>query len=401
LAGAPAYNRTHLLTSLIAQYGSIHPSNTTIALLSSVPLTAPEVREPLFARAIREASQRAEFFANQRRQGQSTLPDFPHKLDKVNAAVLKTCIGRAGESTTDDFLTDPRNCNFDPTTLKCAGNVDKPDCLTADQVLAVKVYYEGTVNPRNGAIIHPGNIPGSETSNFKALGLAFAYFSPEPPFDSLFKWLFDDDLIGWVSENRKWDWRKFDFNRDVETVDKVFARNLNATDTDLTRFKNHGGKLILSSGWADPLIPPQTTINYYNAVTRTMFGSLSPEAVEKTQGFARLFMAPGMWHCGMSNRGLRADLNLPNAAGPGPNAFGGMFQEPLSSFDPEHDLLSALVRWVEKDKAPTSVIATKYKDDTYKEDDPQHGVVMQRPICVFPEVPRYNGTGDSNRPEKL
>ena len=59
------------------------------------------------------------------------------------------------------------------------------------------------------------------------------------------------------------------------------------------------------------------------------------------------------------------------------------------------------MQWVEKDKAPTSVIATKYKNDTYEDDDPQHGVVMQRPICVFPEVPRYNGTGDSNRPENF
>src|SRR6185436_3670594 len=113
-----------------------------------------------------------------------------------------------------------------------------------------------------------------------------------------------------------------------------------------------------------------------------MFGDLSPKNVEDAQGFARLFMAPGMWHCGMSL-----------AAGPGPNSFGGMFQQPAPSFDPQHDLLSALVQWVENDKAPTSVIATKYKDDH----PPQ--IAMQRPICVFPEVPRYNGTGDSNRPE--
>ena len=209
----------------------------------------------------------------------------------------------------------------------------------------------------------------------------------------------EPDIVGtnasrdrWVLEGREWDWRKFDFDRDIETVDKVFARDLNATDTDLSRFKNHGGKLILYSGWADPLIPPQTTINYYNSVTQTMFGGLSPESVEKAQGFARLFMAPGMWHCGFSNAGLPG----PNAAGPGPNAFGGMLQEPLSSFDPEHDLLSGLVQWVEKDKAPTSVIATKYKDD-----DPQHGIAMQRPICVFPEVPRYNGIGDPNLPESF
>lgn len=226
-----------------------------------------------------------------------------------------------------------------------------------------------------------------------------AYFSTRPLFDSLFKWVFNDDLNKWVLEGREWDWRRFDFDRDIETVDKVFARDLNATDTDLSKFKENGGKLILYSGWADPLIPPQTTINYYNAVIQKMFGGLSPKNVEEAQGFARLFMAPGMWHCGFSNRGVAPDL--PPAAGPGPNAFGGMLQEPLSSFDPQHDLLSALVQWVEKDKAPTSVIATKYKDDKYKDDEPQHGIAMQRPICVFPEVPRYNGTGDPNLPENF
>lgn len=107
----------------------------------------------------------------------------------------------------------------------------------------------------------------------------------------------------------------------------MFAGILNATNTDLSTFKDRGGKLILYSGWADPLIPPQTTINYYNAVTQTMFDGLSPESVEKAQGFARLFMAPGMWHCGFSNAGIRPDL--PKAAGPGANALGGMLQEPL------------------------------------------------------------------------
>ena len=118
---------------------------------------------------------------------------------------------------------------------------------------------------------------------------------------------------------------------------------------DLLRFKDRGGKLILYAGWADPLIPPPATINYFNAITKTMFGSLSPESVKKTQEFARLFMAPGMWHCGTSI-----------APGPGPNSFGGMLQQPAPKFYPEHDLLSALTQWIEHDVAPISVIATKY-----------------------------------------
>ena len=236
----------------------------------------------------------------------------------------------------------------------------------------MEVYYNGAVNPRTGAIIHPGNVPGSETSNRVAAGFAFNIDSPyntykEPAFDSLFKWVF----------GKNWNWRKFDFDQDIETVDTVLAGDLNALDenkitddgnkkAELQKFKDRGGKLILYAGWADPLIPPPVTINYFNAVTKTMFGNLSPEAVRKTQEFTRLFMAPGMWHCGISI-----------AAGPGPNAFGGMLQQPAPTFDPQHDLLSALTQWVEQGVAPSSVIATKYKDDQ------PPTVAMQRPIWFF------------------
>jgi len=111
----------------------------------------------------------------------------------------------------------------------------------------------------------------------------------------------------------------------------------------------------------------------FNALAQTMFGSQSAGAVKQTQTFARPFMAPGMWHC---------------QAGPGPNAFGGMIQQPVP-FDPQHDLLNALTHWVENGVAPTSVIAAKYVNDT-----PQAGIQMQRPLCVYPQIPEYKGTGD-------
>ena len=106
-----------------------------------------------------------------------------------------------------------------------------------------------------------------------------------------------------------------------------------------------------------------------------MFGAVSSGTIKQTQQFARVFMAPGMWHC---------------QAGPGPNSFGGMIQQPVP-FDPQHDLLNALTLWVEKGVAPISVIATKYLNDT-----PQAGVQMQRPLCVYPQIPEYSGGGDPN-----
>jgi feruloyl esterase len=396
LAGAPAFNRTHLHTVSIAQYRATHellamafqepqmkaqslPTDSNVQEPQSLP-TDPNAPEPMFTRALQEASQRASQIAQFRAAEPLALAaktgSVREKLDIINAAVLKECLGQARGPKTDTFLTDPRDCKFNPATLQCPGN---PDCLTTDQVEAMRVYYKGAVNPSNGAIINPGNVPGSETKNFFAMGFAFNELAGdingkmEPAFDSLFKWVFNPP---------PWQWRTFDFDHNVAAVDDMLAPDLNANSTDLWRFKNHGGKLILYTGWADPMIPSPVIINYFNAVTQTMFGSLSAGALIETQKFVRLFMAPGMWHCGMSI-----------AAGPGPNSFGGMFQQPAPSFDAQHDLLSALTVWVEKGVPPLSVIATKYNDD-----QPQHGIAMQRPICVFPEIAEYDGMSNPNLP---
>jgi feruloyl esterase len=326
LGGAPAFNRTHLHTVLIASYRATHLPPTGF-----IPAT---------------------------------------KFDMVNKAVLAQCGGQDGALKSDAFLTDPRNCTFDPAQLQCPGNVDGATCLTTDQVNAMKVYYKGSVNPSNGAIINPGNMPGSETSNPLALGFALNESSTEPAFDSLFKWVF----------GLTWMWQTFDFNTNMATVDQVLAADLNATSTDLRPFAGRGGKLILYHGWADPLIPSPSTINYFNALAQTMVGSQSPGAFKQIEGFARVFMAPGVWHCGASI-----------GPGPGPSSFGGMIQQPAPSFDPEHDLLSALTQWVEKGVAPNSVIATKYNSD-----NPQLGIQMQRPLCVYPQIPVYRGSGDPN-----
>src|SRR5882757_11510406 len=243
LAGAPAFNRTHIHTVSVAQYRATHAT-----LASYIPAT---------------------------------------KFDVINQAVLAQCRGQDGGAKTDPFLTDPRDCKFDPATLACPAGLDGPNCLNADQVAAMKVYYAGSTNLATGALIAPGNARGSETSNPSALGFALNESSNEPTFDSLFKWVF----------GLTWQWQTFDFNNDMAKVDQVLAADLNANSTDLRPFQAKGGKLILYHGFADPLIPSQTTINYYNALIQTMTGSTSAKSVVQTQQFARLFMAPGMWHC--------------------------------------------------------------------------------------------------------
>ena len=143
---------------------------------------------------------------------------------------------------------------------------------------------------------------------------------------------------------------------------------MNASNPDLGAFKAHGGKILMYSGWADPVGPPMDAVNYYHRVTELMGGR------EKTESFFRLFMVPGMAHC----RG-----------GPGPNSFGALstIASPRNMIDPEHDVLSALVQWVEKGSAPDHIIAAHLTNGS---------VDRTRPLCPYPKIARWNGAGSSD-----
>lgn len=321
LAGAPAYNRTHLHMAAISAWQNTHASP---------------------ARFIQF--------------GQMTL---------VNNAVLAQCVGQDGGASTDQFLTDPRDCQFNPRVLQCTGGNVPPACLSSDQVTTMRNSYAGTSDPVTGQLIVPGVAPGSETDNFLALGLALNEQFPEPYFDGLFYWVFGANF-GILSSPHNF--ANFDFHRDVDTVDDRLEGVLSADSTDLSAFREHGGKLILYHGWADPLIPSANTIDYFNALVadgRGGFQNAGLEAggnpaLQRTQSYARLFMVPGMYHC---------------SGGPGPNVF---------------DALTPLVTWVEAGNAPDTILATKFVNDTPPD------VQMTRPLCVFPKVAKYNGSGSTS-----
>jgi feruloyl esterase len=146
LAGAAAFNRTHLHMAGLASWQNTHASPGRFIL-----------------------------------PGQMTL---------INKAVIAKCVGQDGGATTDQFLTDPRNCKFDPKVLQCTGGNAPPACLTADQVTTMQNYYAGTIDPVNGQVINPGSERGNETDSVLALGLALQENLPEPAFDGLFYWVF-------------------------------------------------------------------------------------------------------------------------------------------------------------------------------------------------------------------
>jgi feruloyl esterase len=320
LAGAPAFNRTHLHMAGLYGWQDTHASPGR------------------FIQA-----------------GQMTL---------INQAVLKQCVGRDGGASTDPFLTDPRDCHFDPKALLCTGGALPPACLTADQVTTMQKYYAGTIDPVNGQVINPGPARGTETDDVTALGLAFQERLPEPAFDGLFYWVFGPSF-GYPASAVNF--ANFDFHRAVDTVDDQLAAVLNANSADLGEFREHGGKLIMYHGWADPLIPSQSSINYFNALVgndshgfqQASFSAGNP-ALQRTQSYARLYMVPGMYHC---------------SGGPGPNTF---------------DALTPLVNWVETGVAPESLVATKFVSDT------PPAVQMTRPLCVYPKVAKYTGSGSTS-----
>ena len=290
-----------------------------------------------------------------------------HKLSDAKLALLtKSAVAACGEKggglKSDPFIADPMACDFDPAALTCKGAAGD-DCLTSDEVEAAKAIYLGPAG-KSGKALFYGELPGSESGVFNWGFLEAPGNAPgEPGFDGLFKW-----VLG-----AKWDWRDFDVERDMAKVDAALGSDLNRAVTgDVSKFHDRGGKLILFQGWADPIVPIGQTVNYYKSLTDKFGGE------EKTEQFSRLFMVPGMGHCGF---------------GSGPNhfdssAFGGA-QPP--SMDAEHDMFTALSHWVDDGVAPAEVIATKFVGG-----DGSKGVEMQRPLCPYPERAQYKGQGDTN-----
>jgi feruloyl esterase len=261
----------------------------------------------------------------------------PAKLPMINRAVLNAC--DALDGLTDGIIDDPRKCTFDLASIRCKGD-DAADCLTAPQVAAMKKIYQGPKNPRTGELIFPGMYLGSEVNPLgldRTLANAPGSGRPAPP----------PGLAIWTN----WKGPGYDWDKDASMVIGELSPVLDDADPDLSAFRKHGGKLLLYTGWADPLIPAADLLNYYGSMQKKMGGPQS------TAEFARLFMVPGMGHC---------------AGGNAPTRF---------------DALAALEPWVEKGAPPDKMIAAQVVQGETK---------RTRPLCVYPQVARWNGTGSQD-----
>lgn len=272
--------------------------------------------------------------------GQTQLGDgaIPaEKLPLITKAIYEKC--DALDGLKDGLIDDPRRCPFDAKKdlPKCASG-DGADCFTSAQLDALAKIYGGPHDSK-GTQLFPGEPVGSEPvwpDNFILPNKTVL-----PRAESQMKFAMLDPAPG-----ASWTVGMFDFDKDPARLSKA-AEALNARNTDLSPLKKRGGKILQYSGWADQQVNPLPGIQYYEAVSKK-FGD------DPTRDFYRLFMVPGMFHCN---------------GGPGCNTA---------------DWLAAVMDWVEKGTAPAHLTGAHVEAGK---------TTRTRPLCPYPMVARYNGTG--------
>ena len=283
----------------------------------------------------------------------SYIPLAKYKM--IQDAAIAAC--DASDGTIDGLIGDPAKCAFDPARLQCPSNIDAAKCLTTDQVAAVNKIYAPARNPRTGEEIFPGMPRGSEAgwpamTGATSAGQRDPYVIPRNYYQNV---VFNDPT---------WNPLTLDFDVDWLHATKVDASGAQMANNsaDLSAFKARGGKLIQAAGWADQLVSPFSSINYFNRVA-------AQGSTAEAQRFHRLFMLPGVAHC--SN-------TLAGGKGYGPDVFDG---------------LDAISKWVETGTAPEQITASQF--------DEAGNLVRSRPLCPYPQIAFYRRTGSLNEAESF
>jgi feruloyl esterase len=251
----------------------------------------------------------------------------------LHRAALNAC--DANDGLTDGLISEPRRCKFDPAVVECRAG-ETVSCLSKAQVDTARLLYSSAVNPKTKREI-TALLPGSElgwtelgwTQSARATGL--------------------DQYRFIVHKDPAWTIQQFTWDTDIAKAEEADGDTINALSPNLKPFIDRGGKLIQYHGWSDPQISPANSTQYYTRVVSALGGA---SKVDKSY---RLFMAPGMGHCG---------------GGEGPNTF---------------DMVAALEAWVERGQAPDQIVASHATGGK---------VDRTRPLCPFPQIATYKGTGN-------
>jgi Tannase and feruloyl esterase len=284
------------------------------------------------------------YSAIQRALGAASIA--PAKLRLVSDAVYAKC--DASDGVKDGVIDDPRACRFSPSAdlPHCSGDADGADCFTSAQLHALESVYAAV--RRSGTDFFPGWPPGAEIAAAAGGPSGWMPWFVAPANGRPIQANFGETFFRFMafgSPKPSYDWLSFDLDADLDAIDAARAL-LDATNPDLSRFKGRGGKMLTYFGWADPALNPMMGVRYYERVMR--------QAGPTTTDFYRLFMVPGMFHCG-----------------------GGVGTSVFDAFTP-------LVEWVEKGTAPQTLSAARVVDGK---------TVRTRPLCPYPQVAKYSGSG--------
>jgi feruloyl esterase len=260
---------------------------------------------------------------------------LPAHVPLIQKSVLAACDAKDGLA--DGILTDPRACTWDPGELACSGAASE-SCLTPPQVETVRRVYSG-VKTRDGQFAAMPLMRGGESD-----WVARMIGTPQQPrgVNSVLGAPFMSYI---VKNDPAYDIMSFDPERDMAAISSGLAAHVHQQNPDISAFVGRGGKLLLWHGFNDPGPSPLSTIEYFDAVR---------EKVPAARDSVRLFLAPGVLHCG---------------GGAGPDRF---------------DALTAMEQWVEHGTPPASMIATKASQP------------LSRPLCPYPQLARYKGAADPN-----
>ncbi|MBI1787336.1 MAG: tannase/feruloyl esterase family alpha/beta hydrolase [Acidobacteria bacterium] len=276
-------------------------------------------------------------------QALSKAPISPAKLKLLADRVYAKC--DAGDGLKDGLIDDPRRCDFQASRdLPVCSGGDAADCFTAAQVKVLDTIYKDVV--LNGKRVAPGFPLGAEIAGPNGDSGWNGWILREGQLSQ--SALFAESALRYMVFSKPdpaYELSRFNLERDAPSLDWI-GKLMNATDPDLSRFRQRGGKILMYFGWADPALNPLMGVEYYEDVVRTMGAS--------TRDFFRLYMLPGVFHCG---------------GGVGPACF---------------DPLANLIPWVEREKAPGQIVASRMEGGK---------ALRTRPLCPYPQVAQYQGQG--------
>ena len=287
----------------------------------------------------------------------------------IAAEVMKQCDPQDG--LVDGIISNPEGCIFISETLLCGSKSDKNKCLTAEQLKTLDTLFNDWVETNN-TFLFPHLSRGSEEQFGKFMNVDSG--KPHPMGTT------------WVSKfllnltTLDYDWAtNFDFST-VKLGDATNPGHANADNFDLSPFATRGGKLIHYHGYSDGLIPATSSIYLHQQILRTLI----PKGVS-VPSFYKFYLIPGLLHCA----GSIGDAPWYIGGGGQHSALGTNVQSVPGFEDPRHDVVLALMRWVEDGVAPEELIATKFVDDGVEK-----GVRRQRPVCPYPMQAKWDGLGD-------